>query len=132
MMMGGNYLPAEEDGEVEIARIEIASTTFDVTCVFARSHNGNIRYRVVDEYEGDTLSEAFEMTSDKPLTLGELTDFFLTGWPLVDVLEMNFDDDLESALGFFEAKSEFYPDLDRLCRQRVIEAFPVLSDEDKE
>ena len=130
MMMGGNYLPDEEDGEVEIARIEIASTTFDVTCVFAKPDNGVIRYRVVDEYEGDTLSEPSEMTSNKPLTLGELTDFFLTGWPLVDVLAMNFDDDLESALGFFEAKSEFYRDLDRLCRQRVIEVFPVRPDED--
>ena len=131
-MMGGNYLPDAEDGEVEIARIEIASTTFDVTCVFAKSDNGVIRYRVVDEYEGDTLSEPSEMTSNKPLTLGELTDFFLIGWPLIDVLEMNFDDDLESALGFFTAKSEFYPDLDRLCRQRVIEAFPVQSDEDED
>lgn len=35
------------------------------------------------------------------------------------------------ALGFFEAKSEFYPDLDRFCCQRVIEAFPVHSDEDE-
>ena len=131
MFMGGNYLPDTDDGEVEIARIEIASTTFDVTCVFARAEKGLIRYRVVDEYEGDTLSGPNEMTSDRPLTLGELTDFFLNAWSLVDVLEMNFEDDVESALGFFIARSEFYPDLDTLCRQRVIEAFPVRSDEDE-
>ena len=124
MFMGGNYLPDTDDGEVEIARIEIASTTFDVTCVFARPEKGLIRYRVVDEYDGDTLSGPNEMTSDKPLTLGELTDFFLNAWSLVDVLEMNFEDDVESALGFFTARSEFYPELDSLCRQRVIEAFP--------
>ncbi|HUS96859.1 MAG TPA: hypothetical protein VMX97_08990 [Hyphomicrobiaceae bacterium] len=63
------------------------------------------------------------MTSNKPLTLGELTDFFLTGWPLVDVLDMNFDDDLECSICCFEAKSEFYPDLDRLCRQSMSEVF---------
>jgi hypothetical protein len=28
MFMGGNYLPDTDEGEVEIARIEIASTTF--------------------------------------------------------------------------------------------------------
>jgi hypothetical protein len=56
MFMGGNYLPDTEEGEVEIARIEIASTTFDVTCLFAKQNNGRILYRVVDEYEGDTLT----------------------------------------------------------------------------
>ena len=40
MFMGGNYLPDTEDGEVEIARIEIASTTRDVTCVFANRERG--------------------------------------------------------------------------------------------
>lgn len=33
MFMGGNYLPDTEDGEVEIARISIKSTTFDVTWI---------------------------------------------------------------------------------------------------
>ena len=103
-----------------------------MTCVFARAEKGLIHYRVVDEYDGDTLSGPNEMTSDKPLTLGELTDFFLNAWSLVDVLEMNFEDDVESALGFFIARSEFYPDLDTLCRLRVIEAFPVRSDDDEE
>ena len=124
MFMGGNYLPDTEEGEVEIARIEIASTTFDVTSLFAKQSNGRILYRVVDEYEGDTLTGPSEMTSDKPLTLGEMADFFLGAWPLIDVLEMNFEGDVEAALGFFTAKSEFYFDFDRLCRRRVAEAFP--------
>jgi len=50
MFMGGNYLPDTEDGEVEIARISIQSTTYDVTCVYARPVDGVIHYRVVDEY----------------------------------------------------------------------------------
>lgn len=132
MFMGGNYLPGMGDGEVEIARIEIASVTFDVTCVFARPQQGLIYYRVVDEYGGDTLSGPSEMISDRPLTLGELTDFFLDAWPLIDVLKMNYEDDLGSALGFFTAKSGYYPEFDELCSRRVIEVYPDRSDEDGE
>jgi hypothetical protein len=65
------------------------------------------------------------MASDQPLTLGELTDFLVNAFSLVDVLKMNFEDDLESALGFFFVESRFYPDLERLCVQRVIESFPA-------
>jgi hypothetical protein len=132
MFMGGNYLPDTEDGEVEIARIEISSTTFDVTSLFAKFAIGKIHFRVVDEYEGDTLTASTEMKSEKPLTLGEMADFFLSAWSLIDVLEMNFETDLDGALGFFVAKSDFYPDFDRLCRKRVIEAFPVSEPEEPE
>lgn len=63
------------------------------------------------------------MRTDKPATLGEFTDFFLEAWPLTDVLEMNFEDDVFEALEFFTGESEFYPGFDGLCRQRVIEHF---------
>jgi hypothetical protein len=43
-------------------------------------------------------------------------------WSLMDVLEMNYEGDVEQMLGFFRATSEFYPDLDRLLRKRVIES----------
>ena len=92
--------------------------------------SSSILYRVVDEYEGDTLTGPSEMTSDKALTVGEMADFFLEAWSLIDVLEMNFEGDVKSALGFFTAKSEFYPDFDRLCRQRVAAAFPEPERED--
>jgi hypothetical protein len=124
MFMGGNYLPDMEDGEIEIARIEISSTTHDVTCLFAKMENGEIQYRIVDEYDGDTLISPKEMTTDEPMTLKDMTDFFLKSWSLIEVLEMNFEGDLEPALEFFQAKSKFYPDFDKLCRERVIEAFP--------
>ena len=45
-----------------------------------------IRYRVVDEYNGDTLSEKRTRSSKRPLSLGELIDFFLGAWPLKDVV----------------------------------------------
>lgn len=57
------------------------------------------------------------------MTLGELTDFFLIAWPLVAVLEMNFDNNLDAALGFFSCDSEFYADFHSLCVQRVMQHF---------
>ena len=130
MFMGGNYLPDTEDGEVEIARISIKSTTCDVTCVYARPDGGAIHYRVVDEYGGETLQGTTETRTDKPMAVGEFADFFLGAWPLIDVLEMNFENDRAASLDFFSAESEFYPDFDRLCRQRVIEHFPEQEEED--
>lgn len=121
--MGGEFLPDQEDGEVEIARIEIDSTTADVTSVYASLTDTGIHYRVVDEYGGDTLSGPSEMDSSLPLTLGELEAFFTGAWPLMQVLEMNFEEDDEGMLGFFRAYSQFYPQLDALLRQRVLEAF---------
>jgi hypothetical protein len=121
--MGGNYLPDAEDGEVEIATVRLKSTTFDVTSVFARAEDGMIHYRVVDEYGGDTLQGTSETSTREPMTLGEFADFFLGAWPLVDVVEMNFVDDLEGGLGFFSAISEFYPDLHSLFTERVEERF---------
>ncbi len=123
MFMGGNYLPDNEEGEIEIARIGLASTTYDVTSVYARAEDGVIHYRVVDEYGGDTIEGKSETRSLLPLTLGELTDFFLSAWSLADVVACNFEDDLDSGLDFFEADSEFYPDFDALCRERVTERY---------
>lgn len=73
-----------QNEEVEIARIEISSTTSDVTSVFAKREGSGIRYRVVDEYDGDTLSDNKDCSSDQPLTLGELETFFLGAWPFME------------------------------------------------
>ena len=70
--MGGEYLADLKHDEVMIARITIASTTQDVTCVYARRGKNRIHYRVVDEYGGDTLSDRNARTSIRALTLGQL------------------------------------------------------------
>ncbi|PRC53144.1 hypothetical protein C6A85_55325, partial [Mycobacterium sp. ITM-2017-0098] len=62
--------------------------------------------------------------SPRPMTLGELAEFFLGAWPFLEVLEMNFGGDTAGMLGFFRGVSEFYEDFDKLLRDRVIEAFP--------
>ena len=114
---------------MEIARISIKSTTYDVTNVYARLDGSAIRHRVVDDYLGESLSEATATQTDTPMTLGEFADFFLGAWPLIEALKSNFEDNLERSLDFFSAESEFYPDLDRLCRERVVEYFSAREDE---
>lgn len=123
--MGGEYLPDMEQGEVEIARIEIQSTTCDVTSIYARRGDtpGTLDYRIIDEYGGDTLGGPDTMTSAQPLTLLEMVKFFLAGWPLFDVLDMNFEGDLDGRLEFFRGRSDFYPEFDRYLRELVVEAF---------
>src|ERR1022692_2397225 len=49
--MGGEYLPDYLDTEVEIARIELASTTSDVISIRAARDPQGIRYRIVQEYD---------------------------------------------------------------------------------
>lgn len=120
--MGGEYLPDRENQEVEIARITIASTTQDVTCVYAKRGATRIYYRVVDEYEGMTLDESTR-TSIKPLTLRELMNFFLKGWDIFSCLEANFQDHgyrKEEVQGFIlDASSSFYAEFGDLLRYKV-------------
>jgi hypothetical protein len=123
-LMGGEYLPDRAETEIEIARINIASTTSDVTSVYARRQGKRIAYRVVDEYGGDTLSAVTRRTSIRPLTLGELRQFFLTAWRLDEVLQMN-DLDREGAHDFVRPSSAFYPQFSQLIRLRIDEWIPI-------
>ena len=120
--MGGEYLPDLAPSEVMIARITIASTARDVTSVYARRGRSRIHYRVVDEYEGDTLSAKRTRTSTRPLTLGQLETFFNGAWPLLAVLDMNFADtgyDLGEMPRLVDVDSQFCPDLEELYVQRI-------------
>jgi len=91
--------------------------------VLARRTKDRIHYKVVDEYEGETLTGKSTRSSKLPLTLGELVDFFLEGWDLFEVLEMNFGGmsgyPPEQVRSFFVASSEFYRDFGKLIEQRV-------------
>lgn len=126
-MMGGEYLPDLGEDEVEVARITIASTTSDVSCVYARRGNDLIHYRVVDEYGGDTLEGESETESRTPLSLAELVDYFLSCWNLKQVLEMNFEyegmPEAEVKAFVLDASSLFYPHFREMVEQRIDEWF---------
>jgi len=119
--MGGEYLPALSQNEVMIASITIASTTQDVTSVYARRGRKRIYYRVVDEYGGETLSGRSTRSSTQPLTRGQLEQFFNGAWSIFHVLAMNFDDyDLARMLGFVgRIESSFYPEIAALYGARI-------------
>ena len=128
--MGGEYLPSTLRHEVEIARIAIASTTGDVTCIYARCSGGRILYRVVDEYGGDTLDGNPTRTSLKPLRLDELVDFFLRTWNLIACLDVNFQEHgypRDEVQGFItDASSSFYAEFGKLVKVRVNEWLDTL------
>jgi len=87
--MGGEHLPDRRETEVEIARINIDSTTSDVTSVYAKAGKDRILDRVVDEHDGDTLTTRRTRIAMPPLSLGERNTIFLGAWPLNEVPEGN-------------------------------------------
>ena len=121
---------AKKRPELEIGRITIKSTTRDVVSMYARKGKSRIHYRVVDEYEGETLNEKHTRTSIRPLKFRDFLDFFLEAWSFMDVLSLNFDEDLEGMLGFFRADSEFYPDFHDALEDKVIDKFGKGNDQD--
>lgn len=123
--MGGEYLPDLSADEVEIARISLQSTTFDVISIRARrTTKGTILYRVVDEYEGDF--QLSRQRSKKPLSLRELITFLenthlegMRGGLLLGYNNMNADymdrSERPQLRHFTSIGSEFYPQLSAHC-----------------
>ena len=118
--MGGEYLPTLLPAEVEIARISLQSTTFDVISIRAHREPGSelIHYRIEDEY--DTNFEFEPTTSAAPLTHDELVAFIdgvdggTGGGLALCYNEMNFEcvGDADSLRNFTTVSSLFYPDLE--------------------
>jgi len=135
--LGGEFLADLEEGEVEIARLTLASVTGDVISLRARRKAGRIHYSVRDEYEdedGGLWQYRFApKTSSEPLSMDEIVrlidsivqigrgDEFpaekpaangaplFTAW-LLDSQLCHVDP--ESLLGFVTVSSAFYPDLE--------------------
>lgn len=123
--MGGEYLPDYLTGEVEIARIVLASVTQDVISIRARRRRGGRRilYRITDEYQ-EPGGEAWicrPASSVRPLTLGQLVqlidhagheDFNPRGESLTDHLrEMQEGCDPSDLGDFVTVDSDLYPGL---------------------
>jgi hypothetical protein len=122
--MGGEYLPNYRRSEVEVARIELKSTTHDVISLRARPLGPRIRYRLVDEYSSEFRLP--QQTSNRPFSLGELIRF-LDSVEGVDITEpgwakfgfvlssnqcnLECGADLETLRDFTRVESDYYPDL---------------------
>lgn len=125
-LMGGEYLPDCTGGEVEIARISLASTTNDIISLRAAPRpDGAIGYRIVDEYEGMFVFDLSRTSSVLPLTLGELVGLLETnrerGAP--GNLIVGFNNHNAEYIGretlrhFTSIGSEFYPQLHAHCER---------------
>jgi len=135
-MMGGEYLPDYLPDEVEIARICLSSTTYDVISVRARRSGKKIAYRVVDEYwdEGTTFILK-RQESDFPLSLAGLIDLIdttqqdragekLEKLGLTTVFrELNLESLPENLVSFVSVESEFYPALGDHYRREAMAWF---------
>jgi hypothetical protein len=118
--MGGEYLPSYLVGEVEIARVDLASTLADVTGIRARPRpGGRIAYRVVDEYgTGFTISPK---ESADPLSQEELVRLIdgveADDWPFSGSLGLVHNEgsygggDADYLRHFTTVSSDFYPAL---------------------
>ena len=145
--LGGEFLPAMQEGEVEIARISLASTTSDQISVRARQVDGAIHYRIVGEYEEEE-SMRYELPfqqSDQPLTLGELIDLIdgachpepycpggilTSNWTSMN--DMGYE--ASEIIGFLSLSSPFYPQLDdcyQALGERWVEDNKEHEDEDE-
>jgi hypothetical protein len=133
--LGGEFLPGLYEGEVEIARISMASTTRDQISVRALRLDGAIHYRIVGEYEEDE-SMRHELPfqhSEQPLTLRELIDLIdgaCTTEPYCPggILTSNWTTmrtwgyQPVEIIGFLSLSSPFYPQLDD-CYQALAESW---------
>jgi hypothetical protein len=117
-LRGGDFLPGFKKFEVEIARLSLNSTTWDVTSIRARPSNKGIVYRVVDEYESNY--EIRPKSSRKPLSLGQLIQLIdgmkVDGEPAspashLDSQDVNSKEAINQAKSFVIVSSDFYPDL---------------------
>lgn len=118
--MGGEYLPDRHPDETTIVRIELNSTTYDVTELRARRNAENqILLTWVDEYESEFFQP--EESISQPFTFEELLDFILRSGPEdhdglclpLAYNQMNCDcgADRKSLRNFTRCSSDFYPDL---------------------
>jgi hypothetical protein len=156
LFMGGEYLPGYRANEVEIVRIEFASTTADVTSVRARPvgrQKVQIEYHVVDEYQSDFTFKPHR--SSEPLTLGQLVqsldnveqsggeldidaDWTRHGWVLCfNECNRACSDDGDSVphRNFTSISSDVYPDLARHYRRlidRWVDAYAISESGDEE
>jgi hypothetical protein len=123
--MGGEYLPNYDRSEVEIARIELESTTYDVISLRARPVGSRVKYRLVDEYASEFRLP--QQTSNRPFSLGELIRFLDSVEQVDDNLEPSWNQfgfvlfsnqcnlecgtELETLREFTRVSSDYYPNL---------------------
>jgi hypothetical protein len=116
---GGNYLPKFLNYEVEIARIALESTTWDVKSIRARPTSRGIAYRVVDEYNNQYSFKP--KTSRRPISMKQLIKLIeglnvdgVSSSPAVLRADQTADNAsaIQQLKTFVTVSSDFYPTLE--------------------
>ena len=120
-MLGKEFLSRLKENEVEIARLEMASTTQDVYSIRARLTKNRILYHIEDEYEKEFWPFVGIKSSKEPLTFRRLIELISkTSTPdsnyffgaARDFNFENFSDNKPEDYSHFESlDSRFYPEL---------------------
>lgn len=119
-ILGKEYLRELKQNEVEIARLELESTTQDVCSIRARATNNSIKYRIIDEYNEEDGPVAGVKSSKDILTFRQLIKLidkssWFGGSFFGGCRDANYDDFGENnpeELSHFESMdSRFYPEL---------------------
>jgi hypothetical protein len=118
-MLGKEFLRELRENEVEIARLEMASTTQDVYSIIASPTKNRILYHIEDEYETDFWPGI--KSSKEPLTFKKLIKLIdSTSTPDHDYIfgaardynyEDSYDKNPEDYSHFESLDSRFYPEL---------------------
>lgn len=113
-LLGGEFLPEQQSGDVEIARISLASTTSDQVVLRVRKSGARLRYSVHDEYDGEFVNPDYRpRSSARPLMLGQLVSLIDSAYDVFDVIQQNLDGgaDVRDMARFARVTSDFYPQL---------------------
>jgi hypothetical protein len=132
-LMSGEYLPNYASGEIEIARVLLASATGDVIAVRAKRRGEVIRYRAEDEH--GTRYRPAQSQSPTPLTCDELIRlidgarivgekgyglvFFYLDVHVRGTAEPKRAAHRQALRHFIRVRSDFYPDLERYYEERI-------------
>ena len=111
-LMGGEYLPDFLDGEIEIARVVLQSSTMDVTSIRAQKSEKGFAYRIVDEYESEL---GFDPKTPKvPLSMGELIDIIDEYELVTGPRDLSIEGGAtpEELCNFTSVRSVFYPEIE--------------------
>jgi len=148
-LMGGEYLPDFLKDEVEVARIELASSTADVISVRMRPTKKGLVYRVVDEYgsgggdegeddgeyeedESESMVDSTPFVSKVPLTLGELGEFAVEHARVEDIILLNEFYTVDEALEFISGSSVYYPEFGFYLDAYITGVMPENEDEEED
>ncbi len=132
-----NFLPSLDEGEIELAIINLATTTGDVYSIRLKKESDHLLVNVLDEYQ--TLYVGFNNLYSQIPTQGELFDI---------ITNMNSDDEnqpfwlsmvkhnnfrtIPEIKEFIRINSKFYPNLNQLLEYYFVEhGYPKTDDAEK-